>query len=150
MLIFFTVQHYPEDVELINREIRGFLWMLILWGKAHKARLETTCYADKMKRALGVKIGPKTWSVGSSKSGRSSKKAVMADDGSDDDYMPPKHAQIRPKPKGVVGGSKKTKVIVADDNSDDDFMLPKYAEIRPTPKSVDFERSKKSKIICRC
>ena len=54
------MQHYPEDSELIDREIPDFLWKLILWGKVPKGPLVTTCYADEMKRALGVKIGPKT------------------------------------------------------------------------------------------
>ena len=56
----------------------------------------------------------------------------MADDSSDNDFMPPKHAEIRPKPKSVVfEGSKKSKAIVdVDDNSDDDFIPPKQVHIR--------------------
>ena len=101
--------------------------MTILWGAPPKGRPATTCYADEMKRALGVKIGPNTWSVGASK------KAVVADEDSDDDFMPSTRAQIRPKAKS--GASKRA--VIADEDSDDDFMPPtRQAEIRPKAKSL--------------
>ena len=103
------MQYYPDDAEFINKEINDYGWMRILWGAPPKGRPATTCYANAINRAVRSKIGEKTWSAGSSKS--------VADENSDDDFMPPKRAQVR----------RKARKVVADENSDDDFMPPKRA-----------------------
>ena len=77
--------------------------MEILFGACPDGPPPTTCYADDVKRAISK-----------AKSGGSSK--AVADENSDDDFMPRKRGNFRPKCKSV-GASK----AVADENSDDDF-----------------------------
>jgi len=92
--------------------------MEMLFGACPDGPPPYTCYADDVKRAISK-----------AKSGGSSKKAVQ--DHSDDDFMPPKRGNVRPKFKSA-GASK----AVADENSDDDFMPPKRGNFRPKCKSV--------------
>ena len=102
----FDVQHYPDDAELLNRNIRSYGWFKELFGAPPKGCPASTVYADSVKRAIG-------------------------DDNNDDDFMtqgrfPPKPAPVIPKAKS--GRSSKA---VADENSDDDFTTPTRAPFRP-------------------
>ena len=92
--------------------------MEIVFGACRDGPPPYTCYADDVKRAIAK-----------AKSGGSSKKAVQ--DHSDDDFMPPKRGNVKPKFKS--GGASKA---VADENSDDDFMPRKRGNCRPKCKSV--------------
>ena len=92
--------------------------MEIVFGACLDGRPQYTCYADDVKRAIAK-----------AKSGGSSKKAVQ--DHSDDDFMPPKRGNVKPKFKS--GGASKA---VADENSDHDFMSSKRGNFRPKCKSV--------------
>ena len=92
--------------------------MEIVFGACPDGPPPYTCYADDVKRAIAK-----------AKSGGSSKKAVQ--DHSDDDFMPPKRGNVKPKFKS--GGASKA---VVDENSDDDFMPRKRGNFRPKCKSV--------------
>ena len=92
--------------------------MEILFGACPDGRPEYTCFADDVKRGISK-----------AKSGGSSKKTVQ--DHSDDDFMPPKRGNVKPKFK-----SDGLSMAVADENSDDDFMPPKRGNFRPKCKSV--------------
>jgi hypothetical protein len=113
------VQRWPADAEFLNKEIEHFGWMQILFGPCPEGPPRTTCYANDVKRAISKKVvrRPKFKSGGSSK--------AVADEKSDDDFMPPSRA--RGKAKFNSGGASKN---VADENSDDDFMPPSGARGR--------------------
>ena len=100
-----NVQHWPADGQFLNKEIPHFGWMEMLFGACPDG-------AGNVLQAEPVKMA-----ISKAKSGGSSKKAVQ--DGSDDDFMPPKRANSRRKLKSV-GASKS----IAEENSDDDFMPP--------------------------
>ena len=86
------MQHYLDDAEFLNKEIPNYGWMKVLFGAPPKGRPVTSSYADSVKRAI-------------------------ADDNSDDDFMPFKRDPVRSKAKSC-GSSK----AVVEENSDDDFM----------------------------
>ena len=126
-----NVQRYPDDAEFLNQEINHFDWMLILFG-AHpdmgyqhghsyaqqlKREMRQAKYGGSSKAKNGGASNAKSGGASKAKSGRASK--AVAEEDSDDDFMP---RRVSNKKCNNVRASK----AVADENSDDDFMtLPR-------------------------
>ena len=114
-----NLQRYPDDAEFLNQEINHFDWMRILFGPHPDLGYQHGhSYAQQLKREMrqakcGGSSKAKSGGASKAKSARASK--AVAEEDSDDDFMP---RRVITKKCNNVRATK----AVADENSNDDFM----------------------------